>query len=255
MLENKIVVIIGGTGLLGREFTKGVLDVNATAIIADIDETSGNKLKEELLKNKYKVDFFLLDIMNKDSIQSFIKNVHEKYGRIDAVVNSAYPRNKNYGKSFLDVSFEDFNSNVNMNLGGYFLVSQQFIKYFSDKNIKGNVINISSIYGVIAPRFELYTDTSITMPVEYSVIKSGLIHLTKYMAKYVKGKKIRVNSISPGGILDQQPKVFIKAYNEECLNKGMLDKSDITGTLIFLISDLSLHINGQNIIVDDGFVL
>ena len=94
-----------------------------------------------------------------------------------------------------------------------------------------------------------------TSPVEYAVIKSGLIHLTKYMAKYFKGKNIRVNSISPGGIYDKQDKNFLKKYKEKCLNKGMLDKKDLTGTLIYLLSDMSSYVNGQNIIVDDGYVL
>ena len=94
-----------------------------------------------------------------------------------------------------------------------------------------------------------------TMPVEYAAIKSGLIHLSKYMAKYFKGKNIRVNTISLGGIEDKQPEAFLKAYKEFCLNKGMLNPNDIAGTLIYLISDLSKFVNGQNIVVDDGFTL
>jgi NAD(P)-dependent dehydrogenase (short-subunit alcohol dehydrogenase family) len=94
-----------------------------------------------------------------------------------------------------------------------------------------------------------------TMPVEYAAIKSALIHLTKYMAKYYKGKKIRINSISLGGLLDKQPPAFLESYKAFCLNKGMLDKSDINGTLVYLLSDLSVYVNGQNIVVDDGFTL
>ena len=94
-----------------------------------------------------------------------------------------------------------------------------------------------------------------TVPVEYAAIKSGMLHLTKYMAKYLKGKNIRVNAISPGGILDSQPKEFLSEYNKQCSTKGMLDSNDLNGTLIFLLSDMSSYINGQNIIVDDGFSL
>ena len=93
------------------------------------------------------------------------------------------------------------------------------------------------------------------MPVEYAAIKSGLIHLTKYMAKYFKGKNIRVNTISLGGIEDKQPESFLRAYKEFCLNKGMLNAKDISGTVLFLLSDLSEYVNGQNIVVDDGFTL
>ena len=94
-----------------------------------------------------------------------------------------------------------------------------------------------------------------TMPVEYAAIKSGLIHLTKYMAKYSKGKNVRINALSPGGIQDNQPEPFLKSYAKNCLNKGMLDKKDMTGTLIYLLSDMSKYVNGQNIVVDDGFTL
>ena len=115
------------------------------------------------------------------------------------------------------------------------------------------LINISSIYGVIAPKFEIYENTLMTTPVEYAAIKSGLIHLTKYMAKYFKGMNIKVNTLSPGGILDSQPEDFLVKYKKECSNKGMLNKSDLKGTLIYLLSDMSKYVNGQNIIVDDGF--
>ena len=141
-----------------------------------------------------------------------------------------------------------------MNLGGYFLTSQQFATYF-EKQGCGNIINLASIYGVIAPRFEIYDNTPMTMPVEYAAIKSGLIHLTKYMAKYFKRKNIRVNTISLGGIEDKQPEPFLKAYKEFCLNKGMLNAKDISGTVLYLLSDLSEFVNGQNIVVDDGFTL
>ena len=94
-----------------------------------------------------------------------------------------------------------------------------------------------------------------TVPIEYAAIKAGLIHLTKYMAKYFKGMNIRVNTISPGGISDSQPEAFLENYKEECISKGMLDGHDLAGTLIYLLSDMSQYVNGQNIIVDDGFVL
>ena len=185
---------------------------------------------------------------------TIISYLDKKYGKIDALVNNAYPRNSNYGKHFFDVSHKDFVENLGLNLGGYFTTSQVFSKYFKRQGY-GNIVNISSIYGVIAPKFYLYKDTSMTMPVEYSVIKSGLIHLTKYMAKYFKGMNIRVNTISPGGILDNQPESFLNKYNDSCSTVGMLDKKDLNGTLVYLLSDMSKYVNGQNIIIDDGFIL
>jgi len=256
MLENKVVVITGGSGLIGQEFVKAVIEKNGIAVIADLNEKTGNKAKEELSKelNSDNIVFFKLDITSKKSLDECIDYIGKKYNRIDALVNNAYPRNKNYARHFFDVDYEDFVENTGLNLGGYFISSQRFARYFQKQGY-GNIINISSIYGVIAPKFEIYDGTSMTTPVEYAAIKSGLIHLTKYMAKYFKGMGIRVNAISPGGILDAQPKEFLDRYNQQCSTKGMLDAKDLNGVLIFLLSDMSSYINGQNCVVDDGFSL
>lgn len=254
MLSKNVIIITGGAGLIGQEFVKAVVEQNGIAIIADINEELGNKVKNDLSKelDTQNIDFIRLDITSKDSLQKCIQYLDNKYNKIDALVNNAYPRNKNYARHFFDVEYEDFVENLGLNLGGYFTTSQQFSKYFQ-KQGHGNIVNISSIYGVIAPKFEVYEGTSMTMPVEYAAIKSGLIHLTKYMAKYFKGMNVRVNTLSPGGIFDSQPEKFLEQYKSECLNKGMLDKSDLSGTLIYLLSDMSKYVNGQNIVVDDGF--
>jgi NAD(P)-dependent dehydrogenase (short-subunit alcohol dehydrogenase family) len=256
MLSDKVVVITGGAGLLGQEFTKTVMLNNGIAVIADFDTARGTqtlaRLKELIPSGR--VEFHALNINDKSSILTLIAYLDKKYGKIDALVNNAYPRNKNYGRKFEEVTYEDFCENLNINLGGYFLTSQQFLLYFS-KQGSGNIVNISSIYGVVAPRFEVYDDTKMTMPVEYAAIKSALIHLTKYLSKYYKGKNIRVNAISLGGLFDNQPEQFLEKYSTFCLNKGMLDKTDINGTLLYLLSDMSTFLNGQNIVVDDGFSL
>ena len=256
MLNNQVVVVTGGAGLLGQAFVRAIVANHGTAVIVDIHADKGqamcNSIAQEL--NTDKVSFVLVDITSKDSLQSAIHLLQDQYGRIDAVVNNAYPRNAKYGRPFEDVEYSDFCDNLGLNLGGLFLTSQQFAQYFQ-KQGHGNIINIASVYGVIAPKFEIYANTTMTMPVEYAAIKSGVIHLTAYMAKLFKDQQIRVNCISPGGILDQQPRSFLDAYKANALNKGMLDASDLTGTLVFLLSDNSQYINGQNIVVDDGFIL
>ena len=226
LVKDKVIIVTGGAGLLGKTFCQAIADNGGIAVVAEYDITIANKLCASL-ENTHIVPA-QIDITNKASIEALIVYVSEKYGKIDALVNSAYPRNKNYGKHFFEVAYTDFCENVGMNLVGYFLTSQQF---------------------------EVYDNTPMTTPVEYAAIKSGLIHLTKYMAKYFKGKNIRVNAISLGGIEDKQPESFLKAYKEFCLNKGMLDAKDIAGTVLYLLSDLSEFVNGQNIVVDDGFTL
>jgi NAD(P)-dependent dehydrogenase (short-subunit alcohol dehydrogenase family) len=241
MVAGKVVVVIGAGGLLGRDFVRGIAEQGGHPVLADIaDPQTSDHLS------------IRVDINSKASVMALISNVNARYGRIDAVVNSAYPRNAQYGRKFFDVTHEDFCENVSLNLGGMFLVCQKMAEYFQQQGY-GNIINIASIYGVTAPKFEIYEYTEMTMPVEYAAIKSAVIHLTKYMAKYLKGSHIRVNSLSPGGILDQQPEIFLIAYKKLCTDKGMLDSAEITSALLFLISDMSRHVNGHNLIVDDGF--
>jgi len=107
----------------------------------------------------------------------------------------------------------------------------------------------------MAPKFEIYEQTPMTMPVEYAAIKSAVLHLTKYASAYVSDSRFRVNCVSPGGLLDGQPEAFLNAYKNQTNGLGMLAAEDITGTIIFLLSDLSKAITGQNIVVDDGFSL
>jgi len=256
LLKDNIIVITGGAGLIGKEFARSIIEQGGIAIIADIDESRGAEAASAIQKDlsTQNIFFVKLDITSKNSIKKCIECLHEKYGKIDALVNNAYPRNSNYGRHFFDVQYDDFVENLGVNLGGCIIPSQSFALYFQNQGY-GNIINISSIYGVIAPKFEIYENTSMTTPVEYAATKSGLIHLTKYMAKYFKGMNIRVNSISPGGILDGQPDGFLKNYNIQSSTKGMLDKNDINGTLVYLLSSMSKYVNGQNIIVDDGFTI
>jgi NAD(P)-dependent dehydrogenase (short-subunit alcohol dehydrogenase family) len=254
-LDGQVVVITGGAGRLGKIFSLEVAKAGGKVCIADVSVDLGQKASDEINKAFPESSMaLLLDITNEESLRSAFDQVITKYGKITTLVNNAYPRNKTYGRKFFDVTYESFSENISTHLGGYFLCSKVVTEFFKPEN-NNSIINISSIYGVMAPRFEVYDGTEMTMPVEYCVIKSGLIHLTKYMAKYFKGKNIRVNSLCPGGIEAGQPKTFLDAYSKNCLLKGMLEPEDISSTLVYLASDASLYVNGQNIIVDDGYSL
>ena len=188
-------------------------------------------------------------------IQELIDYCKAEYGTISALVNNAYPRNRNYGRIFEEVTYDDFCENVCMHMGGYFNITKWVAREMMAQN-SGNIINMASIYGFTAPRFEIYDGTSKTMPVEYAVIKGGIINFTKYLASYLGKYNIRVNAISPGGIEDRQPESFIKEYSSKVfLGKRMARSNDITGVLSFLLSDQSRYITGQNIIVDGGWTL
>ena len=247
--NKKLIIIVGGAGRIGRAFVQSCINENMSVCVMDICEV---KVWEKL---NIDCDFFVqVDINNTKSLTNGIRQVFAKYKKIDCIVNTSYPRNKNYGKAVFDVTLEDFNENINLHLGGYFNVMQKFAELFIDQG-HGNIINIASIQGVLAPKFYHYEGTDMTSPIEYTAAKSGIISMSKYLAKYLAGKNIRVNCISPGGIKDNQQSVFLNRYKTSCTNKGMLDAEDLVGTLLFLISDQSKYINGQNIIVDDGWSL
>ncbi len=254
MLEEKVVVITGGAGLLGRHFCNAVADNGGIVIVADFNINAATEVVNGIMLKGGKAEAIGMDITNKESVIAAIDYLDKKYGHIDAVVNNAYPRNKNYGQKLELVSYEDFIENCGMHMGGYFLVAQQFANYFKNTD-GGNIINMASIYGVMNPQFDVYNGTTMTMPVEYAAIKAGIIHMNNYFAQYYKKEGVRCNCISPGGIFDHQPEKFLEQYNQRGGKKGMLSPADITGTLIYLLSDQSRYVTGQNIIIDDGFSL
>lgn len=254
-LEGRVVVITGGAGLIGRGFVKAVVESGGTAVIADIDEASGNRVRADLAAElgTDKIGFIRVDITSRDSVRAMIGSILESHQTVDALVNNAYPRNKNYGRKFEDVTYEDFCENMNLHLGGYFLMSQEVSRVMV-KQKRGVIINIASIYGFMAPRFDLYENANFTSPVEYSAIKGGLLSLTKYLASYLGKHDIRVNAISPGGVYDNQPDSFVAKYCRKTLiGNRMAETDDLTGALTFLLSDGSRYITGQNIVVDGGW--
>lgn len=253
-LQGKRIAVIGA-GLLGAKICKAVSAAGAALAVVDVDEARAVAIALELAEScPSRILSMGASIVDRESIEAMLDGCERELGGLDGVVNTAYPRNRNYGRKFEDVQFKDFCENVNLHLGGYFLVAQRVLERFARRD-GGNLINISSIYGVIAPRFEVYEGTPMTMPVEYAAIKSAIIHLTKYMAKYYAGRNIRVNALSLGGLHDGQPAAFIQSYRNHSLNKGMLAPEDILGAVVFLLSDASRYVNGQNLIVDDGFTL
>lgn len=254
-LVGKRIVVTGGAGLLGSAICKALCDEGANCIVADRSREASERLLSEIsARGNGKALFVETSISDRVSVDAMIENSCKEFGGIDGLINAAYPRNQLYGRRFEEVEYSDFCENMNLHLGGYFLVSQRILEHFK-YNGGGTLLNISSIYGVIAPRFEVYEGTTMTMPVEYAAIKAALAHLTRYMAKYYAGNKIRVNSLSLGGLRDKQPESFLAAYKRYCLDKGMLEPTDIIGTMLFLMSDGSRYINGQNLVVDDGFTL
>ena len=173
---------------------------------------------------------------------------------MDSAIHCAYPRSSGWGAKFEDVQQDDLFNDLGMHLGGAILFSQRIYRAFIQQGY-GNLIHLSSIQGISAPKFDHYQGTSMYSPIEYSAIKAGVISLVKWLAKYSANKNIRVNCVSPGGIFDSQPDSFLQRYRESCTNVGMLSADQVASVIIFLLSPDAFAINGQNIVVDDGWSL
>lgn len=265
-LTGQVCLITGGAGLIGSGFSRAVAGAGATVVIVDVDEIRGEAIAQNINKEVKgsMVVFQKRDITSEKDVQQLLKEVSEQYGHIDALVNNAFPRNKNWGKLFEDVTYEDFCDNLNKHVGGYFLMTKEVAKVM-EKQKRGSIVNLGSIYGVVAPKFSVYEgavysvdDRSkpMTTPVEYAAIKGAVVNLTKYWASYLGKYNIRVNAISPGGVFDNQPDSFVKKYSERVpLGQRMAEVEDLTGVLVFLLSDAARYLTGQNIIVDGGWTL
>lgn len=252
MLNNKKILVAGACGLLGKAIVRALISSGAFVVAADLEQRNLEAEFIDITESfPSRIEFVEFNITN----EAQVKNLFSLQQDLTGAVNSTYPRNKKYGAHFFDVSLESFNENLSLHLGSTFLFSQQCAAYFKKNETPFSLVNISSIYGVIAPKFEVYENTSMTMPVEYAAIKSAIIHMNKYITSYVNDSRLRINSVSPGGLFDNQPAEFLKAYKKNTLGQGMLSIDDIIGTIEFLLSDNALFINGQNIIVDDGFSL
>ncbi|MCU7373350.1 oxidoreductase [Paucibacter sp. O1-1] len=252
-LQAKTILVVGAAGRIGRIIVDAVLSVGGRAVALDTDAAGLRSLAEA--HGTGALDCATVDMADRTSIDRALADAHDRFGAVDGAVNTAYPRNARYGRHFFDVEYTDFCENTGLHMGGYFLFMQACARYALERRQPFSLVNLSSIYGSIAPRFDVYAGTAMTMPVEYAAIKAGIEHMTRYVNAYMKGRgaAFRANCVSPGGILAGQDEQFLARYGEHCLSKGMLDAQDVTGAIVFLLSDAARHVVGQNFIVDDGF--
>ena len=234
-LKNKVVVITGGAGLLGKMHAEAVREAGGSPVLTDVVEDS---------------DCYYMDVTDKNSIEDFVNSLD----KVDVLINNAALNPKMSTKDetnrFEDFDLEKWNKSLQVNLTGAFLCSQVFINKMIKDKIKGIVINVASDLGVIAPNQTIYEDD--VKPVDYSVTKHGIIGLTKYLSTYFADKNIRVNSISPGGIYTNQSKEFVKRLSELIPMGRMADKDEYIGAIMFLCSDASSYMTGENVIIDGG---
>ena len=259
-LSNKVVVVTGGAGLLGQVFCQALADVGAHVAIVDLDLASAETAAKSINKSDtQKVVAFGSDITSPESVTQMVANVIKQFGRIDVLVNNAASKGSN-----LDTFFEPFESYslqtwrevMSVNIDGLFLVAQAVGNQMK-KQGGGSIIQTSSIYGVVAPDQRIYKGSeyngrAINTPAVYSASKAAVNGLTSYLSTYWATSKIRVNSLTPGGIASGQNDEFNKRYSSRVPLGRMGEASELVGALIYLASDASSYVTGQNIIVDGG---
>jgi NAD(P)-dependent dehydrogenase (short-subunit alcohol dehydrogenase family) len=249
----KVVIITGAAGRIGAELTASLAKQGYSLLLTDINEKKLIKLKLTYSHLAH-IEIFATNINILSNIKKLLGFAIKKFKTIDAAVYCAYPKSKNFGNKFEDLRELDLKQDLNNQIGSLIFFCQKLIAFFI-KFKKGNLILISSIQGVSLPKFEHYNSTKMTSPIEYTVSKSAVISITGYLSKYFRNKNLRINCISPGGILDKQSKTFQKKYRSACNNIGLLNPKDIIPTILFLLSEESKAINGKNIIIDDGWTL
>lgn len=239
-LKDKIIIVTGGSGLLGREIISDLLAKGAVAINADINVETN--MVEQTLN---------VDITSEQSVVDAIQAVADFHGRIDGLVNNAYPRTKDWGNKFEDITYDSWKENVDMQMNTTFLLIQKIMPELL--KTKGAIVNMASIYGVVGNDFSIYENTGLRTAAQYSAIKGGVINFTRYLASYYGKQGVRVNCVSPGGIFDNQNPTFVANYEKKVPLGRMGNPDDIAPSVSFLLSDEAKYITGQNLIVDGGW--
>jgi NAD(P)-dependent dehydrogenase (short-subunit alcohol dehydrogenase family) len=242
-LSNTVILVTGGAGLLG------------SAIVSDIRCRGGTAVCADLACSEYfAADSLHLDMREADSIADAVEKTVRQYGKIDGLVNCAYPRTLDWDKRFEDIPLASWRANVDMQLNSCFVLCRGALTHMVAQK-KGSIVLLGSIYGVVGNDFSLYSEYGGTSPAAYSAIKGGIINFTRYLASYYGEKGVRVNCVSPGGIKDEtrQEPSFIRRYESKTPLRRLGRPEDVAPAVSFLLSDCAGYITGQNILIDGGW--
>lgn len=264
-LKNKVIIVTGASGLLGREHIDAIASFGGIPILLDLNqEFLDSQVKQ--LNNKYNInsDGFAIDITIENQVKECSELIIKKFGRIDGLVNNAANNPKVENSTNLNFSrlenfpIEIWQNDLDVTLKGSFLCIKYFGYLISKNDRGGAIVNISSDLGLIAPDQRLYKVEGLTeelqpvKPITYSVVKTGLIGITRYVSTYWADKNVRCNAICPGGVENNQNADFLNEVIKRIPLNRMADKSEYKGLLVFLLSDASSYLNGSIIAADGG---
>lgn len=250
-LENKTAYVLGGSGLIGSEVCKALSAFNCKVINLDI--------KNFLIQNK-KIIFKKFNLQNNFNNTKLLKSLFNKHGNPDIFINCSYPKLKSWNKNnFSNIKYQSFSQHIKIHLNTYAWLARIFAETMKQKKIEGSIIQLTSIYGILGQDLSIYKKTSMKENMTYSIIKGGIISLTKQMASFYGKNKVRVNNICPGGIYEdrknkkKQNKIFLKNYTNKTPMARLGRASEIANAVIFLSSSASSYITGTTLVVDGGY--
>lgn len=241
-LTDRIILVTGGSGLIGKE------------ILNKISEFGGIPYNLDIIKEADNENSIYCDITSSESIQIAINHIIKQQGRIDGLVNNAYPRTKDWGVDFELIPEDSWKQNIDWQLNSCFMFCQKVIPHML-KNGHGSIVNIASIYGVQGNDFTIYKNTDIVPPAAYSAVKGGVINFTRYLASKYSERNIRVNTVSPGGVFNNQNINFVTSYEKRVPIRRMAKPEEIAGPIVFLLSESASYVTGHNLIVDGGWTI
>jgi NAD(P)-dependent dehydrogenase (short-subunit alcohol dehydrogenase family) len=260
-LTGKTAVVTGGAGILGRHFCAGLAEAGAALAVVDVDEGAAVALAEKL-RGEFAVQAVGVgcDVTNRASVQSMVETVVSELGQIDVLHNNAAGKAADLNAFFApfeEYSLEEWRQIMAVNLDGMFLVAQAVGRQMISQGSGGSVIQTSSIYGVMGPDPRIYEGSfylgrPINTPAVYAASKAGVVGLTRYLATYWAPRGIRVNAISPGGAESGQNDEFKRRYSARVPMNRMGRPEEMVGALLYLASDASTYVTGQNLLVDGG---
>jgi NAD(P)-dependent dehydrogenase (short-subunit alcohol dehydrogenase family) len=255
-LKGRRVLITGAIGGIGQEIAHTIAELGGDLVLVDRPGSNYDFLKNKILDNwSVSVECISCDLEKEESRRELIDNISS--GRLDVLINNAAFVGDSdlvgWIDNFSQQTLETWNRAFELNLTAVFHLSQGFTPLLK-KNKNGSIINISSIYGLVAPDYSLYKDINMGNPAAYSASKGGLIQLTRWLSTTI-APEIRVNTVSPGGVWRDQPGEFVKRYESKTPLERMATEEDLKGAIAYLASDLSGYVTGQNLVVDGGWTV
>lgn len=257
-LSGRVALITGGAGNIGRAIAEGLAELGSNIVLLDINKANLEQAKLQI-QSRYNVDVLpiLINMENSSEIESVPSIVEGKFERLDIIVNNAAFVGDSgltgWVTEFEKQELETWRRAIEVNLTAPFALIQS-CAYLLKKSQTASVINIGSIYGLVGPDLSLYEDTSMGNPAAYAASKGGLTQLTRWLST-VMAPNVRVNTLTPGGVSRNQPKNFSEKFTNKTPLARMATEEDFKGAVVYLASDLSAYVTGQNIIVDGGWTI